>query len=509
MDAVTDPIQVSIAQFHGIEINDFAVTVAKTALWIAESQMMKETEKILFMDLDFLPLKTNANIVEGNALRLDWESVVDKTKLNYIMGNPPFVGAMWSKGTQREDIAIVFPECEKPGQVDYVTGWYIKAAKLIEKSNIRAAFVSTNSVCQGQQVYLLWKPMTDLGMKIDFAYHTFRWDSEANLKAQVHCIIVGFSDASVITKKMIITNGNVREVNHINGYLTDGPNTYIVATKTQISGMPLMHMGVMARDGGNLILSEEEYVNYITQEPQGKKFIHRYMMGREFINNIPRYCFWLVGADPQEIKKCPMLLKRIEGVRQARLNSPAKETQLLAQSPTLFAQLAQPNDFFIAFPKVSSERRKYIPIGFLDKDIIVGDKVYVVEGVGLYHFGILTSNVHNAWMRAVAGRLKSDYSYSNTIVYNNFPWPTPTDAQKAKIEQTAQAILDARALYPDASLADLYDELTMPPELRKAHQQNDRAVMAAYGFPVKDFTESDCVAALMKMYQELTAKEDK
>ena len=500
-----NPIQVSIGQFYGIEINDFAVTVAKTALWIAESQMMKETEEIVHMHLDFLPLTSYANIVEGNALRVDWESVVPKDKLNYIMGNPPFIGAMWSKGSQREDIEQVFPECSKTGQIDYVAGWYAKAAKLIVNTNIRCAFVSTNSICQGQQVGLIWEPLISLyQIKFDFAYQTFRWDSEANQKAQVHCVIIGFSHISVASEKRIYTGNRVNIVHHINGYLAPADDVFIMGSKAQISGMPIMHMGVMARDGGNLIMDEAEYQEYIEKEPQGAEFIHPYMMGREFLNNIPRYCFWLVGANPAIIKKCPLLLKRIEGVRQARLSSPAKETQKLAETPSLFAQLNQPKGSFIAFPKVSSERRKYIPIGFLSEEVIVGDKLYVVEDVGLYHFGILTSNVHNAWMRLVAGRMKSDYSYSNTIVYNSFPWPTPTDAQKAKIEQTAQAILDARAMYPDCSLADLYDEVTMPPELRKAHQQNDKAVMQAYGFWGKLNTETECVAELMKMYQELT-----
>lgn len=504
-DSNFNPIRVSISQFYGIEINDFAVTVAKTALWIAESQMMHKTEEILHMNLEFLPLKSYTNIVEANALRIDWNDVIDSSEVDYIMGNPPFIGAMWSKGTQREDIELVFPECEKGGQVDYVSGWYIKAAKFVKNTNIRCAFVSTNSICQGQQVILIWKPMfMKFNMKIDFAYRTFRWDSEASLKAKVHCIIVGFSDKNLKTNKAIYINGsNYSYAEHINGYLNNSDDFFIEARKEQISGMPLMHMGVMARDGGNLILSQEEYNEYISKEPQGEKFIHKYMMGREFINNIPRYCFWLLNADPNEIKKCPLLLKRIEKVKESRLKSPALETQKLAETPSLFAQLAQPTNNFIAFPKVSSERRKYVPIGFLNKDIIVGDKLYVVENINIYHFGILTSNVHNAWLRAVAGRLKSDYSYSNTIVYNNFPWANPTPEQRDKIEKTAQAILDARALYPNSSLADLYDELTMPVELRKAHQQNDIAVMEAYGFNWRKMSESDCVAELMKMYQKL------
>lgn len=505
LDVFDDAVFVSIHQFFGIEINDFAVTVAKTALWIAESQMIKETSEILQRNLDFLPLKSYANIVEGNALRIDWENVIPKNELNYIMGNPPFVGAMWMKGEKREDVELVFPECEKAGEIDYVSGWYAKASKYIQDTKIQCAFVSTNSISQGQQVALIWKPLFEkYNIKFNFAYRTFQWDSEASLKAHVHCIIIGFCCFDNKKSKTIYLNEQQSVVaKNINGYLTDADNIFITGTKEQISKMPTMHMGVMARDGGNLILSEEEYQDYIKKEPLGKQWIHRYMMGKEFINNIPRYCFWLVGANPSDLRKCPLLLERIEKVRKCRLESSAKETQKLADNASLFAQLAQPSKTFIAFPKVSSEQRRYIPIGFLSPDIIVGDKVYVVEDVGLYHFGILTSNVHNAWMRAVAGRLEMRYSYSNTIVYNSFPWPTPSDAQKSAIEKTAQSILDVRAKYPTSSLADLYDEAVMPPDLRKAHQENDKAVMAAYGFDYKKMTESECVAELFKLYEKL------
>lgn len=505
LDVFEDTVFVKIHQFYGIEINDFASVVAKTALWIAESQMMIETSNILQRNLDFLPLKSYANIVEGNALRIDWETVVPKNELNYIMGNPPFVGAMWMKGEKRKDVELVFPECEKVGEIDYVSGWYAKAARFMQNTRIESAFVSTNSICQGQQVALIWKPLFEkYNLQFNFAYRTFQWDSEANIKAHVHCIIIGFSCFNSKKEKTIYINETQSiKASNINGYLTDADNVFITGSKEQISKMPIMHMGVMARDGGNLILSEDEYQDYIKKEPLGKKWIHRFMMGKEFINNIPRYCFWLVGANPAELRKCPLLLERIEKVKQCRLESPAKETQKLAESPTLFAQLAQPKRSFIAFPSVSSERRRYIPIGFMSPDVIVGNKIYVVEDVGIYHFGVLTSNVHNAWMRAVCGRLEMRYNYSNTIVYNSFPWCNPTNEQKLKIEQTAQAILDARAKYPECSLADLYDETVMPPELRKAHQENDKAVMAAYGFNIK-MTESECVAELFKLYEQLT-----
>ncbi|MBQ7435438.1 MAG: methylase [Oscillospiraceae bacterium] len=512
MDAVTNPIQVSIAQFHGIEINDFAVTVAKTALWIAESQMMRETEKILVMDLDFLPLKTNANIVEANALRYDWESVVDKTKLNYIMGNPPFVGYSLQSKSQKDDILSLYvDEKGKPyktaGKIDYVAGWYWKAASLMHGTQIRTALVSTNSITQGEQVASVWKPLYErFGIHIDFAHRTFRWDSEASIKAHVHCVIVGFSCGENTAPKALYSSERMSKVNIINPYLVDADIVFIEGRTKPLSSVPPLQNGGKPTEGGFLILTEAEKDELLKNEPVAATFIRPYMMGKDFIDRKPRYCLWMVGANPAQIKKCPNVMHRIEQVRAYRLASPKEATQKKAETPMLFDEVRECKSDYVAIPKVSSEKRRYIPMEYLSAEIIPGDKLFMIQNSSLYHFGVLTSNVHMAWMRVVAGRLKSDYSYSNTIVYNNFPWPSPTDEQKVLIEQTAQGILDARALYPDASLADLYDELTMPPELRKAHQQNDRAVMAAYGFPVKGFTESDCVAALMRMYQELTEK---
>ena len=509
MDAVTDPIQVSIAQFHGIEINDFAVTVAKTALWIAESQMMRETEKILVMDLDFLPLKTNANIVEANALRIDWESVVDKSKLNYIMGNPPFVGGMYMSTTQKSDIIDVMEGFKSAGELDYVAGWYKKSADLMENTSIHAAFVSTNSICQGQQATTLWANLLRRGVIINFGHQTFIWDSEASIKAHVHCIIVGFSYHRDSETVLYSAAGTGKLVSNINQYLTEGPTVIVESKSTPLCNVPPIRFGSMPRDGGGFILSEEEKDELIKKEPTAAKWIRSYLGAEEFLKNKKRYCLWLLGASPAEIAKCPTVKERIQRVRDFRLASKAAATRKFADTPSLFCQIAQPSEgSYIPVPETSSGRRKYIPMGFLDCDVIASNLLFLIPNADLYHFGVLESNVHMAWMRTVCGRLKSDYRYSKDIVYNNFPWPAPTDEQKALIEQTAQGILDARALYPDASLADLYDELTMPPELRKAHQQNDRAVMAAYGFPVKDFTESDCVAALMRMYQELSKKAD-
>lgn len=505
-----NPIQVSISQFYGIEINDFAVTVAKTALWIAESQMMKETEDVVHMSLDFLPLKSYANIVEGNALRLDWESVVPKDKLNYIMGNPPFVGYSLQSKEQKEDILSIYvDERGKPyktaGKIDYVSGWYFKAAQLMKETAIRTAFVSTNSITQGEQVAGVWKPLYErFDIHIDFAHRTFRWDSEASLKAHVHCVIVGFSVASADRPRRLYTGERFQEVGNINAYLVDAHNVFIEARSKAICDVPILQNGGKPTEGGFLILSGTQKEELLSMEPRASRFIRPYMMGKDFIMRKPRYCLWMVDADPALVRQCPQVKRRIEQVKEYRLASPKLATQKKARTPMLFDEVRECKTDYVAIPKVSSENRRYIPIDYLSREIIPGDKLFMMQDATLYDFGVLTSNVHMAWMRAVCGRLKSDYSYSNTIVYNNFPWPTPTGAQKAKIEQTAQAILDARALYPDASLADLYDELTMPPELRRAHQQNDKAVMQAYGFDVKTTTETSCVAALMKLYQELT-----
>lgn len=507
---VGDPIQVSIGQFYGIEINDFAVTVAKTALWIAESQMMKETEDVVHMSLDFLPLKSYANITEGNALQVDWASVVPKHELNYIMGNPPFVGYSLQSKAQKNDILSVYvDEKGKPyktaGKIDYVSGWYFKAAQLMQGTAVRTAFVSTNSITQGEQVAGVWKPLYErFGIHIDFAHRTFRWDSEASIKAHVHCVIVGFSNAPNPAPKRIYTTERYQEVENINPYLLDAPNVFIDSRTNSICNVPQMVYGNKPTDGGFLFLSPEERDELLKREPGTEKFIRQIYGATEYINNKARYCLWLVGASPAELRKSPFIMERVEQVRQFRLNSTKAATQRSADTPTLFQEIRHPDSEYIIIPCHSSETRRYIPFGFVSSNILVNNAVQLIPGGSIYHFGILTSNVHMAWTRAVCGRIKSDYRYSKDVVYNNFPWPTPTDTQKAKIEQTAQAILDARARYPESSLADLYDELTMPPELRKAHQDNDRAVMQAYGFSVRDMTESICVAELMRMYQSLT-----
>ena len=504
------PILVNIHQFYGIEINDFAVSVAQTALWIAESQTMKETEDIVHQSLDFFPLKTYKGITEGNALRIDWTKAVPVERLSYIIGNPPFVGYSLQTKEQKADILSLYvDESGKPyktaGKIDYVSGWYWKASELMMQApGILAALVSTNSITQGEQVAGVWKPLFDrFGIHIDFGYRSFIWDSEADQKAHVHCVIVGFSRTGRKEKKIYFED-TVIQAGNISPYLIDAPDTFIESRKKPLCDVPEMTTGNRPADGGHLIIENEDYEDFIQKEPSSKNYIKRLMGSAEFINNKKRYCLWLVGASPAELKKMPLVMKRIEACREDRLNSPDKGRQKLAETPALFRETQNPASFIIV-PATSSERRRYVPMGFLDSDTIPTNAVIIIPGAELYHFGVLTSNVHMSWMRAVCGRLKSDYRYSKDIVYNNFPWPSPTQEQRKKIESTAEGILQARALYPDSSLADLYDPLTMPPELRKAHTANDRAVMQAYGMPIKETDEAACVAWLMRLYQEMTA----
>ena len=506
----SSPIHVSIDQFYGIEINDFAVTVAKTALWIAESQMMKETEDIVHMNLDFLPLTTNAFIVEGNSLQIDWESVVPKYQVSYIMGNPPFVGYSLQSKEQKNDILSVYvDEKGKPyktaGKIDYVAGWYFKAAQFMQGTTIRTAFVSTNSITQGEQVAGVWKSLYDrFGIHIDFAHRTFIWDSEASMKAHVHCVIIGFSAAPNPAKRRIYVDKRLKEAENINAYLVEAPDIFIESRTKPICDCRKMTSGNRPADGGHLIIEESEYQDFIKEEPKAIPYIKRLSGATEFINNKKRWCLWLVGVSPVELRKMPKVLERIEACKKDRLEG-AEDRRKLAETPALFRETKNP-DTAIVVPRHSSENRRYIPFGFIGKDMILTDAAMCIPDGGVYEFGILESNVHMAWMRTVCGRIKSDYRYSKDIVYNNFPWPEPTDQQRQKIEQTAQAILNARALYPDSSLADLYDELTMPPELRKAHHQNDMAVMQAYGFTKGSEaykSEAACVAELMKRYQKL------
>ena len=502
-----DVIKVSIGQFYGIEINDFAVTVAKTALWISESQMMKETEEIVNQQLEFFPLKSYANIVEGNALRIDWNDVILKDKLSYIMGNPPFVGARLMNKHQKEDVLSIFGNSWKNiGNLDYVSCWYKKATDYIEDTSIRVALVSTNSICQGESVINLWKPLFKQGIHIDFAHTTFIWDSEAQQKAHVHCVIVGFSIATSFKDKIIYSLDRYQKVKNINAYLIEAENVFIENRKKPICNVNEMLFGSMPNDGGHLSsIDEKEMAEIINKYPESKICFKKIVGADEFINGKTRWCLWLKNISPNLINSIPYIKQKVSAVQELRENSSRDATKRLALTPYLFGEIRQPEKGnYLLIPSTSSERRRYIPIGFLDSSIIATNANLIVPNATLYEFGILTSNVHNAWMRVVAGRLKSDYRYSASIVYNNFPWPNPTKEQQAKIEKTAQSILTAREKYKDCSLADLYDDVAMTPELRKAHQLNDKAVMEAYGFWGKVKTESECVSELMKMYQKIT-----
>lgn len=499
------PIKVSIHQFFGIEINDFAVAVGKTALWIAEAQMMKKTEDIIHSHLDFLPLKSYANIVEGNALQLDWEGVVPKAELNFVMGNPPFSGARMMGKEQKADMERIFGHLKNLGNLDYVSAWFEKAARYINGTSIRVAFVSTNSITQGEQPAILWKNlMEDQQIHIDFAYRTFKWESEASDQAAVHCVIVGFSQAqNEKEKRLYLSDSIVQIAENINGYLVDAINVYLLDRSKPISQVPQMVFGNMPNDGGFLSkISDEKKYEIIKIYPDAEEMFRRFYGADEFLNNKIRWCLWLKDVSISKIRAITPIYELVESVKQSRESSKRKATQKLAYVPTLFGEIRQPSTSYILIPRHSSENRRYIPLGFMEPKSICGDANILLPDATLYHFGILTSNVHMAWMRTVCGRIKSDYRYSINIVYNNFPWPDPSPAQQALIEKTAAAILAARALYPEASLADLYDEITMPKELRRAHQQNDKAVLAAYGFP-KNILESQCVAELMRRYQKL------
>lgn len=501
---LANPIRVSISQFYGIEINDFAVTVAKTALWIAESQMMKETESIVHMELDFLPLKTNAYIHEGNALRMDWKGIVGGAELSYIMGNPPFVGFTYMSADQKTDMQELFPKVKN---LDYVCGWYKKASDYIQGTKIEVAYVSTNSIVQGETVSRFWPFMK--GDYINFAYRTFVWNSESVNKAHVHCVIIGFAKFER-NEKYIFDNGRISGAQHINYYLVNGADVLVKSRNKPLCNVPRMIYGNKPADGGNLIIEDKDLAEFIRKDPKSKKFVHSLLGAAEYLKGKKRWCLWLVDASPDEIRQCPLVMERIKACKKVREESIAAGIRKFAATPTLFAQRTQPTDVdFIIIPRVSSENRRYVPMGFIKAGVIVSDAVQIVPNTGVYEFGVLESNVHMAWMRAVAGRLEMRYRYSKDIVYNNFPWPEPDEAHRAAIEKTAQGILDARARYPDASLADLYDELTMPPDLRHAHQENDKAVMTAYGWNWRGMTESDCVAELMKLYQKLAAAADR
>lgn len=499
------PIRVSIGQFYGIELNDFAVAVARTALWIAELQMMQETELIVGYDLKFLPLKSYPNIAEGNALSMDWNELCPREQMNYVMGNPPFSGARIMKPEQKDDLKAVMPGWKNVGNLDYVCGWYKKAADYMAGTPLRAALVSSNSITQGEQVSLLWKPLAAQGVCIDFARRTFRWDSEASQKARVHCVVVGFScsGGEKEEKKLLFDEeGKPKEVAHINGYLSPQDDIYVESRTRPLCDVPEIGIGNKPIDGGNYLFTAEEKDAFLKVEPAAAPYFRPWYGAEEFIHRRPRYCLWLGDCSPDKLRKMPRCMERVKAVRELRLKSKSPGTVKLADKPTRFHVENMPEGNFIVIPETSSERREYVPIGFMPSDVFCSNAIRIIPSATLYHFGVLSSRVHMAWMRAVAGRLEMRYRYSKEIVYNNFPWPAPTAAQRVRIEQTAQAVLDARAQYPDASLADLYDVASIPPALREAHSALDRVVLSAYGW-ASNTEEMELVARLLAMYEKL------
>ena len=496
---LSNPIKVSIAQFYGIEINDFAVAVAQTALWIAELQMIQETQEIIHHDLDFLPLKSYSNIHEGNALQLNWQNICPQP--NFIIGNPPFIGARIMNAAQKFDIINVFNGWKNAGNLDYVSAWYKKAADFMRYKSIRAAFLSTNSICQGDSVATLWRQLFD-DIHIDFAYRTFIWDSESAQKAHVHCVIVGFSSVPNSKPKIIFDGDKKIIASNINAYLLDAPNIFVESRPNHLQDfVPAIGIGNKPIDDGNFLFSFDEMNDFIAHEPNSKKYFRKWYGAKEFINNEPRYCLLLKDCPPNELKRMPLVYQRVKKVRDFRLASKSAGTRKLADKPTRFHVENFPSGNYLLIPRVSSENRIYVPIGFMNEDSLASDSVHIVPNATLYHFGVLTSSIHMTWLRTVGGRLEVDYRYSKNIVYNNFVWCSPTDKQLRAIELSAQKILDVRANYPDASFAELYDEVTMPYDLRNAHRNNDCAVAVAYGLENILDDEPKITVELLNLYK--------
>lgn len=507
-DENTSPIMVKTDNFVGIELNSFGCAVARTSMYIAELQMAQETEQIVHMPLANLPLKSYNGIHEGNALRMDWSVLLDEKKQLRICGNPPYLGARLMSKEQKEDMLFVFgSKWRNLGNLDYVSCWFKKASDLMDNwHNVKATFVSTNSITQGEQVAILWRPLFESGLHFDFAYKSFKWESEAESTAAVTCVIIGFSKGSKETIKRLYTGDREKQVKNINSYLNEGPNVFIDSRNKPICNVPEIGIGNKPVDGGNYLFAEEEMFEFIKREPSSQQYFKPWYGAEELLKNKPRFCLWLGDCTPAEIRKMSHCMRIVEAVRDFRLASKSPGTQKIADKPTRFHVENMPKSNFIVIPGHTSDERKYIPISILPGNALASNATLIFSTADTYIFGVVTSNVHMAWVRAVCGRLGEGLRYSGKIVYNNFPWPQPTPQQKARIEQTAQQILDVRAKYPDCSLADLYDDLVMPADLREAHRANDRAVMAAYGFSTK-MTESECVAELMKLYQALVEKE--
>jgi len=522
LDVEESNIQVHLDQFYGIEINDFAVSVAKTALWIAESQMMEETKNIIYSNEDFLPLKSYTNVIEGNAIEIEWKNLSKSKTFDYILGNPPFVanngrvsaeeahsiGTMNEK--QKSERISLFGK--KGGVLDYVSCWYKKAANYIQNTNTKCAFVSTNSICQGQQVLPLWEDLLENDIKINFAHTSFKWNNDSNKSATVYVVIIGFSVKKNKEPILYFPNGTFKKVKQINPYLIPAENVLIGKSRSPISSdAPLMLRGSQPTDNGNLILTTKEKNELIKEEPKVEQWIRPFSMGGDFIEGKEKYCLWMPNINPKTLLNLPVTLKRVEKVREFRQKSRKKATQKKAETPYRFDEVKVPNsDKYIAVPIVSSGNRKYVPIGFVKNGMIPGNKLFYISDGGLYEFGVLISNVHTAWLEVVGAKYGPSYSYSNTIVYNNFPWPKPTKEQRTQIEKTAQKIIEAREKYKDSTLADMYGKyMYLYPELMTAHQNNDKAVMEAYNFTKIEnetktwLTESETIAELFSLYAKL------
>ena len=503
--AQDSPVRVSLDQLYGIEINDFAVSVAKTALWITEEQMLRKTQEIYVgYDFDFLPLRSLSNLHEGNALKTDWSEVFPDD-LTYLVGNPPFLGARNQSKEQKAELLEVFDGAKNAGNIDYCGAWYMKAARFTQGKRTRCALVSTNSICQGEQVANLWKPLYDLGIHIDFAHNTFRWDNEAADKAHVFCVIVGFSRESG-TKTLFYhatpdSNEEQIPTARINAYLKDAPDVFIYSRSKPICDVPEMGIGNKPIDGGFYLFTDEEKDDFLKKEPKAEGFFHPWLGSKEFIHGYHRWCLWLGEATFSDLKQLPECRKRVEQVREYRLASKSAGTRKIADKPTRFHVENMPEGSSIIIPEVSSSRRKRVPMGFVGPEIFCSNKVRLIPNASLYHYGILQSQFHNAWVRIVTGRLKDDYQYSANIDYNNFVWPEPTESQREEVERCAQAVLDARDAQEGATLADMYDPKneTFFPELMSAHKALDAAVEAAYGV---DFggDEEKIVAHLFNLY---------
>ncbi len=504
-------IQLDVDQFYGIEIEEFPAQIAQVALWLMDHQMNLQVSEEFGLYFARIPLRASSTIVCGNALRVDWNDVVPAERLSFIMGNPPFLGKNYQSEEQKSDMEFVFAGMKSAASLDFVTAWYRKAVDMmVQEPRINAAFVSTNSITQGEQVYMLWPDLLSKGAHINFAHRTFQWNNEARGNAAVHCVIVGFGFRNLASKWLfeyedIKSEAHARQVRYINPYLVDAPNVIIPARRIALCKSPEMINGSKPTDGGNLLLDEKERLELLSKEPQAEEWIRPFSMGDEYINGTARYCLWLKKCPPNKLREMPEVLKRVEAVKRMRQESTKSATRDWASKPTVFTEDRQPESFYLALPRVSSERRNYIPIGFLPPEHVAGDKLQTIPNASAFHFGVITSLMHMSWMRVVTGRLKSDYQYSALIVYNNFPWPeNPTEKQTQLIEVAAQAVLDARAQFPESSLADLYDPLTMPPVLLKAHQTLDKAVDAAYG-KTNFKTEAERVAFLFELYQKYTS----